>query len=527
LLHKAQTDPLYLRYYTQISAISENEYANEDEDREVEVTGNARRELISKLLGLSDLAFKLQIYKDYRKDVTDQFKNKLKRGRIVVEGNYSTLFGNPLEYLRRTIERDYEPNEPKDGSLSDGQIYTKRFNDGETLLCARSPHITMGNVFVAVNKYVPEIDEYFELGDANTIVCVNAIQSNIQQRLNGCDYDSDTMLITNNPILLDAAKGHKDRFPVPYCSISEDDIPDVADEKKKKKDLKDIICEVDINISNNKVGEIVNLSQFLNSLYWERVAVGESEDELERLYVDICKLAVLSGVEIDKAKRDLKISAQSVISSVRSHKDEYAKNRKGLPKFFVELTGGDRSRISKEAVLRSPLSHVFDIVSEDDGQNSSEHTISYDDFFNLPKCAYDQGAKRRGYDNFYDFAVGISKELNRSNISAKKHSTNNNVEELYDSAKELLEDALKGTNKYLKGPSDYYYALQRIMELTREGKRVFVPLYLLCFANSGWLLGRIPKSAEPMKYLVQDDTLNRDDSIVIYGHPHRLRDAKR
>ena len=223
----------------------------------------------------------------------------------------------------------------------------------------------------------------------------------------------------------------------------------------------------------------------------------------------------------------MKISAQSVISSVRLHKDEYAKNQEGLPKFFVELTGGDKSRISKEAVLRSPLSHIFDIVSEDGGHNSSEHTISYDDFFNIPKCAYDQGAKRRGYDNFYDFAVGISKELNRSNISAKKHSTNNNFEVLYDSAKELLEDALKGANKYLKGPSDYYYALQRIMRLTQEGKRVFVPLYLLCFAKRGWLLGRIPKTSDPMRDLIQDDSLSHDDAVMIYGHPHKLCEAKR
>lgn len=526
LLHKTQTDPLYLRYYTQISVISENEYADEEDAREIEVTGNARHELISELLGLSDLAFKLQIYKDYRKDVTDQFKKKLKRGRIVVEGNYSTLFGNPLEYLRRTIDREYIPNDPIEGSLSDGHIYTKRFNDGETLLCARSPHITMGNVFVAVNKYVPEIDEYFELGDANTIVCVNAIQSNIQQRLNGCDYDSDTMLITNDPILLGATKDHKERFPVPYCSISEDDVPDVEGDRKEKC-LEDIACEVDINISNNKVGEIVNLSQFLNSLYWELAEAGETEEVLEKLYVDICKLAVLSGIEIDKAKRDMKISAQSVISSVRSHKDEYAKNREGLPKFFVELTGGDKSRISKKAVLRSPLSYIFDIVSEDNGRNDSEHTISYDDFFDIPKCAYDQGAKRRGENDFYVFAEKIKSKLIERNIRAKKHSTNKNIEALYDSTKEFLDDALKGAEKYLKGPSDYYYALQRIIELTQEGKRVFVPLYLLCFANEGWLLGRIPKSAEPMRDLIQDDSLSHDDAVMIYGHPHKLCEAKR
>ena len=71
LLHKVQMDPLYLRYYTQISAIVENEYADEEE-REIEVTGNARRELISELLGLSDLAFKLQIYKDYTLNVEQQ-----------------------------------------------------------------------------------------------------------------------------------------------------------------------------------------------------------------------------------------------------------------------------------------------------------------------------------------------------------------------------------------------------------------------------------------------------------------------
>jgi hypothetical protein len=65
------------------------------------------------------------------------------------------------------------------------------------------------------------------------------------------------------------------------------------------------------------------------------------------------------------------------------------------------------------------------------------------------------------------------------------------------------------------------------MRLTQEGKRVFVPLYLLCFANSGWLLGRIPKTSDPMRDLIQDDSLSHDDAIMIYGHPHKLCEAKR
>ena len=96
-------------------------------------------------------------------------------------------------------------------------------------------------------------------------------------RLNGCDFDSDAMLITNNPIMLIAAKKHYSLFGVPVG---------ILDAKRENKKTH----EIDTDISNNKIGEIINTSQWLNSIFWDKKAKGVFDTEL---YYDICKLAVL------------------------------------------------------------------------------------------------------------------------------------------------------------------------------------------------------------------------------------------
>ena len=102
----------------------------------------------------------------------------------------------------------------------------------------------MGNLLVAKNKHVPAISKYFNLGKANAIVCVNAIKSNLQQKLNGCDYDSDTMLITNNKALLSAAKRTYSDFGVPVCGVEHRDILDYTAEPKS-------LAELDIQIAQS------------------------------------------------------------------------------------------------------------------------------------------------------------------------------------------------------------------------------------------------------------------------------------
>lgn len=62
-------------------------------------------------------------------------------------------------------------------------------------------------------------------------------------------------------------------------------------------------ADLDQKTSVNKIGEIINLSQELNSLLWDRMYHGEVYEEVRELYHDICQLDILSGIEIDKAKK--------------------------------------------------------------------------------------------------------------------------------------------------------------------------------------------------------------------------------
>ena len=100
----------------------------------------------------------------------------------------------------------------------------------------------------------------------------------------------------------------------------------------------------------NKIGEIINLSQELNSLLWDRVYHGATYDDIKELYYDICQLDVMSGIEIDKAKKEFVIDNSKELDKLRKKYDpifrEYEENdngekikgKKKTPHFFSHIS---------------------------------------------------------------------------------------------------------------------------------------------------------------------------------------------
>lgn len=314
-------------------------FAREKDDEEtVRPDGVAdRADVIFTLMHKCPHFDETELYANFRNDVVKSLKERLKRGHILVNGTNATLFGNGPELLK------YIAGEEIISELHSGQIYCKRFADKTKLLCARSPHITMGNLYSAENSTHGEIWKYFDLGE--NIVCVNAIGENIQQRLNGCDYDSDTMLLTDDKLLVEITEKYKDLFKVPVCKI----------ETAKKENQ--TLPELDHDTSNNKIGEIVNLSQKLNSLIWNKIHKGESEEKIQGIYGDVCKLAVLSGLEIDKAKRAYDIvNVGKELIALRKKYD------KPSPVFFQEI---DESGKEKQYIFYdTAMDYVYAIASK-------------------------------------------------------------------------------------------------------------------------------------------------------------------
>lgn len=253
-----------------------------------------------------------EMFLNFKRSLIKAYRKNLKKGHVLVNGNYSVLFGNPMEMLKASINTF----NPAISTLNKGEIYNTRFLNKQELLCCRSPHVTIGNILVAKNVYVDEIDIYFNLTDE--IVCLNSINDNILERLSGCDFDSDQMMITDDKILLNAAKKNYSVFKVPTSNVHA--------RKAKRYFTPEDQADLDIRTSNNLIGEIINLSQQLNSQLWDKANNSKesiqdlynTDANFRKLYFDICQLDVMSCIEIDKAKKEFEIDSKAEIKRIQN-----------------------------------------------------------------------------------------------------------------------------------------------------------------------------------------------------------------
>lgn len=158
---------------------------------EMEITPlNSKNEIVFKLLGINNKFAKTKLYNDFKNDLVRSLINDLRDGRVLVNGNYSTLFGNGMEMLRAAIGHFDGTSE-----LVGNQIHSTRFPYWTEILGSRSPHVTMGDIALFKNVKNGNYDKYFNLSKA--IVCVNSIDENILQRLQGADKQSLSAIFSN------------------------------------------------------------------------------------------------------------------------------------------------------------------------------------------------------------------------------------------------------------------------------------------------------------------------------------------
>ena len=297
-----------------------------------------RDEIIMKVMGMNSKFTDTKLYDNFRKELVKSMLKEYRKGHIWISGNYETIIGNGVEMLQAAIGTF-----KGESVLGVGNVHTLRFEYGKTLLGTRSPHINSGDVLLAHNVESQVYDKYFV--SSKEVVHINSIGENILQRLQGADFDSDQVLLTDNEVLINAAKKNYDKFKVPTSFIEAKKIQWTYDAKSK--------AQLDINTSVNLIGQIVNQSQYLNSIMWERiyneVKQGVSNDEAihhqHELYDDICILSAASGAEIDKAKRMFDVNTAKLLDILKERYGVYTeingKLRFTKPLFFRNITLGN------------------------------------------------------------------------------------------------------------------------------------------------------------------------------------------
>ena len=164
-LRMIQNDPAVLRYHIRYSGV----------DKPINAAPTTN-DIVYQMLGVTDKFANTRLYEDFKHDISKAFKKDIRRGHILVDGNYSTLLGNPMEMLYAAIGSF-------DGTsqIGAGNIYSKRFRFNQTILGSRSPHVTMGNILLTKNRENSEIERFFNL--TKEVVCVKIGRASCRERV--------------------------------------------------------------------------------------------------------------------------------------------------------------------------------------------------------------------------------------------------------------------------------------------------------------------------------------------------------
>ena len=244
-----------------------------------------------------------------KKEIIKQYVFRLRKGKIVVNGDNLTVCGNPYALLLYSVGENFENDHTLKSEIGTIQCYTKRFDDGEYLAAFRNPHNSPNNICYLHNIYSEEMEKYFAF--SKNILAVNCIHTDIQDRANGMDEDSDFMLVTNQATMVECAKKCYTEFHTIVNALNESGIT----YNNTKKDY--AVMDNKFSKSRIGIGYSSNLAQLAMTYYWtESHKEQPDEQKLKELYDNFIILSVLAQVIIDGCKREYEIDGNKEIDRI-------------------------------------------------------------------------------------------------------------------------------------------------------------------------------------------------------------------
>ena len=160
-------------------------------------------------------------------------------------------------------------------------------------------------------------------------------------------------------------------------------------------------ADLDVKTSVNKIGEIINESQRLNSILWERLNKGANIEEVKELYCDICKLSALSGLEIDRSKKEFVIDTGKEIQYLKEKYKVLSDGKYVKPIFFKRITLNNGYKLPGNTKYRSymtTMDYVQKIVGKYARNYNRREKQSFEPLMSIIKPPnVDMNYLRQGY----------------------------------------------------------------------------------------------------------------------------------
>lgn len=316
-------------------------------------------EVLSMLAKYNPEFIRSEYFRTRRSDIITQYVKKTKTGKVIQDADNLVLVGSPYAMLLHTVGENVDKDNTMTTETDCIQCYTERFADNTYLCGFRSPHNSQNNIISLHNVWSENMRKYFNFGEQ--ILAVNVVHTDLQDRANGCDFDSDSMYVTNQYDMANWAK---------YCYIN---FPTIVNNIPKNKNVYvntlQSYATVDNDLSHAQlaIGESSNLAQ---------IALTYSFNFNDQKYKDyVCILSVLAQCSIDNAKRrsDIDINAE-----IRRIKKDMDIDNNGYPIFWKLIKPDFNGYINKDLIC--PMNYLYNITI--DKHRSAESTLPMSYFFN-------------------------------------------------------------------------------------------------------------------------------------------------
>jgi hypothetical protein len=227
-----------------------------------------------------------------KRKIIYSYVDRLRKGKITINADNLTICGNPYALLLYTVGEDWSKDQTLNHEEGVIQCYTRRFEDNKYLCAIRNPHNSPNNTCYLHNVYSFEMERYFPF--SKNILAINCICSDIQDRANGCDEDSDFFFTTDDETMSKYAKICYENYPTIVNKLKESNIT--------YENTKIAYADMDNRFAKSRmsIGESSNLAQLAMTYYWT------NPDDTE-LYDNFVILSVIAQVAIDSCKREYEV----------------------------------------------------------------------------------------------------------------------------------------------------------------------------------------------------------------------------
>ena len=276
-----------------------------------------------------------------RRKIIKGYIHKFKTGKVIQEGDNLVMVVSPYAMLLHAVGEDVEKDDTLKGRDGAIECYTKRFPPNLQLAGFRNPHNGKNNILSLYNVDSEKLDKYFDIGQQ--CVAVNCIHTDLQDRANGCDFDSDSIYCTNQVDIAQYAKYCYKHYPTIVNNIPK--------EKNCYTNSMADYALIDNNLSHSQlaIGESSNLAQLALTYTYNY------DDQKYKDYV--CILSVLAQVSIDSAKRRYDID---IANEIRRIKRDMNIQEYGYPKFWLNIRSGfNKDKINYD--LSCPMNELSNV----------------------------------------------------------------------------------------------------------------------------------------------------------------------